>query len=96
MISKSRIALTHRLSPHIVNQKIELRKVAFVNTERFLRTLLVYTQDFNSEVRDQEGFGSEPIGHAEVNLDFFKRPNGIFNEAIELWFRGQPAGRIVI
>lgn len=48
------------------------------------------------EVRDESGFGSEPIGHAEVDLNFFKRPNGVFNEAIELWFRGHPAGRIVI
>jgi len=48
------------------------------------------------EVRDKDVFGSEPIGHAEVNLDFFKRPNGHFNEAIELFYRGMPAGRLVV
>ena len=48
------------------------------------------------ELRDKDVFGSEPIGHAEVNLDFFKRPNGHFNEAIELFYRGMPAGRLVV
>ena len=46
------------------------------------------------EVRDRDVFGSEPIGHAEVNLDFFKRPNGHFCEPVELVWRGFPAGRI--
>ena len=48
------------------------------------------------EVRDKDVFGAEAIGHAEVSLDFFKRPNGHFNEAIELFWRGMPAGRLVV
>ena len=48
------------------------------------------------EVRDKDVFGAEAIGHAEVDLNFFKRPNGHFNEAIELFWRGMPAGRLVV
>ena len=48
------------------------------------------------EVRDKDLIGAESIAHAEVNLDFFKRPNGHFFEWIELFWRGFPAGRIQI
>jgi hypothetical protein len=55
-----------------------------------------WSHKLHIEVRDKDLIGSEPIGHAEVNLDFFKRPNGHFMEAIELWHHGHPAGRIVL
>ena len=48
------------------------------------------------EVKDKDFVGAENIAHAEVNLDFFKRPNGEFCEWIELFWRGFPAGRIMI
>ena len=45
-------------------------------------------QELTIEVRDKDILGSEPIGTAVVSISFFARPEGVFDDWIELHFRG--------
>ena len=48
------------------------------------------------ELSNKKVFGAEVIGHAEVSLDFFKRPNGHFDGVVELSLGGMPAGELIV
>jgi hypothetical protein len=52
------------------------------------------SHDITIEVRDKEIVGSEPIGAVLAGLSFFVREGGVFNDWVELYFRGQSAGKI--
>lgn len=45
------------------------------------------------EVRDREDWVTEPLGYVTIRVNFFAVPGGRA-EWLELFFRGEPAGRI--